>query len=722
MSAYGTLPYGVVAYGATITPPAGGDVTLGLTGVVATTATGTINAVKLTAVALTGSSFSTALGTVGVTQSFTKALTATPVTTATGTVVAGLTVSLALTGTTFAASTGTLAKQNSGSVQLSVPSVNVVAGALGRDPDYANKVIFQTAFEEPVASTVFYDKIRHVELTASGVAQGSNAQSLFGTTSVGVANNAGSTNYIVGPYAGSGTVYDFGSAAYTIECQFYFGYANNSGNLETVFGVSGMGIFASGSSSHNYFVLTFPDGSFTTSQNTLTEFQWHHCALSFEPPNSYYVHINGVQHGPFTHAAYGFTGHNIVFLGKLNTVSGQIEGCNNSYINNARITTGVRRYVGNFTPSAVPYGGTSDLGAVRISPPDSVASGELKTTLSYVGATANGNIWLTPLGRTASSVLGTLGVRTDPLIPLSSAPAVSALTGLVGITSGPVIGLIGNVVIAHAGAVSVFAAGSVVLTGTYSTAFAGSVSVTASVLAQSMQLVSGLTTPDTVKYDEHYFDALIGMSIGSAVGTIGYTKAFASFLNGVIATAQHGAVQGAQTLQRGFTQASAQASVGSVSIAKSFPVTGVVAGCVAGTMSLDNARQLTAQNAAVAAGTVQKTVALTPQTSPVTSFTGAVTNNVTTALSGVAVFVPAQSVGFTRASPVTSIVVGTAQGSFGRSVAIRLMSQEQKFFASTLSPSGASLIYDGVLDSAYIVTVPNVVIDRKSEKCDFVLS
>lgn len=225
-------------------------------------------------------------------------------------------------------------------------------GTLNRDPLY-DKVSLLMHMNGANASTSFKDSsLSNKVVTAFGNAQISNVQSKFGGTS---ASFDGTGDYLS---IGSSADLEFGTDNGTIE--FFF-------SPSSVPSVAGGLVLRPNSTGYANFSLSFRSTSkieaymslsntasipaIIYSSNTLSLNTWYHVA--FVKNNlTYTLYVNGVAVGSVTASSHPPTGIS------TSTYIGSFDASNyfvNGYIDELRITKGIARYTGNFTPPTAPF-------------------------------------------------------------------------------------------------------------------------------------------------------------------------------------------------------------------------------------------------------------------------------------------------------------------------------------------------------------------------------
>ena len=225
-----------------------------------------------------------------------------------------------------------------------------------------SSVVTLIHFDGVNASTSFHDSsLSGHTIAESFGGQIGTAEAAFGTASADFVTNHGSGPCIrVSPNGGSD--FQFGSGTFTIECWVYPTTSNNGWIMQTGVGGSGVGAWGLAYNSSTP-ALTFTystDGSTNTNISgtcTLGLNTWTHVAADYDG-TTLRVYASGsvVASGSLSGALYATT-QELAIGNDNHTDSGPWNG----YIDEMRVTKGVARYAGGFTPptAAFPAYGTS---------------------------------------------------------------------------------------------------------------------------------------------------------------------------------------------------------------------------------------------------------------------------------------------------------------------------------------------------------------------------
>jgi hypothetical protein len=176
-----------------------------------------------------------------------------------------------------------------------------------------------------------------------GNAQVSTTQAKFGTTSMAFDGTGDWLTIIDKP------ALRFGTAAFTIEFWLYLGATGAARGLVAK-GTSTTGWLVSTDAS-NKVVFTY-DTSTITSSGALSGSQWYFITVVREGTgsNQTKIYIDGVNDGTGT-VNTNFNQTSIAYVGANRTGGDALNG----YIDELRITNGVARYTGNFTPPTAAF-------------------------------------------------------------------------------------------------------------------------------------------------------------------------------------------------------------------------------------------------------------------------------------------------------------------------------------------------------------------------------
>lgn len=180
----------------------------------------------------------------------------------------------------------------------------------------------------------------------SGTSGISTAQSKFGGASLRL---DGSTRIS----AGSG--FDF-SGQFTIELWFW--YDTNGLDFETLFGLDG-----GGSGAHFYCVkrsgggvlVQLGSGSVTATTG-FVQAAWNCLAITRDASGLVNIFCNGVLNGSSFNSSYSPASSRVISFGGEPSIANNLLG----YIDEVRVTTGVARYSGNYTPETAEFPNSGD--------------------------------------------------------------------------------------------------------------------------------------------------------------------------------------------------------------------------------------------------------------------------------------------------------------------------------------------------------------------------
>jgi len=230
-----------------------------------------------------------------------------------------------------------------------------VAGAAETDPNFSS-VSLLLHCDGTNGSQTFTDSSSSPKtVTANGNAQVSTSTKKYGTGSLAL---DGSGDYL----SVASTSGQLGSGNFTVECWVYLisrvsSYPCIWGNY-TSFGSGSFALFAGHNSGTTTKYNLAVDGSFPFIQSTssITYNQWTHIAVvrNGTGTNNVTLYLDGVANGSGTTTATLNGTSGVSYIGT--TGDDIANGYLNGYIDDFRITKGVARYTGNFTPptSAFP--------------------------------------------------------------------------------------------------------------------------------------------------------------------------------------------------------------------------------------------------------------------------------------------------------------------------------------------------------------------------------
>jgi hypothetical protein len=209
------------------------------------------------------------------------------------------------------------------------------------DPDFAS-VSLLLPFEGANGSTVFTDKSNNsLTVTANGDAQVSTAQSKFGGSS---ALFDGSGDYLS---VASSSVFGFGTGDFTCECWVYLTSLTDQNILD--FRPTGTAVVWVWNISGSALGMYTPSGTIVRGATTLTAGTWYHAAITRQS-GTIRQFLNGALDGSGTNTS-DFQSSRPLIVGGSPGVGGFFNG----YIDDLRITKGVARYTGNFTPPTARF-------------------------------------------------------------------------------------------------------------------------------------------------------------------------------------------------------------------------------------------------------------------------------------------------------------------------------------------------------------------------------
>lgn len=218
--------------------------------------------------------------------------------------------------------------------------VNQSAGD-GSDPYFAS-VISLLHFDGSDGSTTITDVIGTKSWTASGVAQLDTSQSVFGGSSLQVVGGNG--KILSGSDAGD----QLGTGDFTIEFWYLAGTLSGTDIIfDTRASAAAVApaIYTTGSS-----LRFFTNNADRITAGTLSTGVWYHIALSRVSGTTRFF-VNGVQGGISYTDSNNYVNQIMAYGDASYTTGNPING----HVDEARITKGVGRYTGNFTPPASPF-------------------------------------------------------------------------------------------------------------------------------------------------------------------------------------------------------------------------------------------------------------------------------------------------------------------------------------------------------------------------------
>jgi hypothetical protein len=224
----------------------------------------------------------------------------------------------------------------------------VPAGAI--DPSFAS-VVLLSHFDGANGSTTFVDNSPlALSLTQTGAGRTlTTAQQKFGTASLQSANDSGAVT------AATNTAWQFGAGRFTVEC-FIRPTLAPSGvrGLVTVFGGSsnqGWFLGFNGNTMNFFYSTTGTDNPVVTGAYTPTINTWAHIAADRDASNVLRVYVDGVVVASATAAVTFFNSTQTLKVSNDNNGTRGFVG----QIDEVRITKGVARYAGAFTPPSTAF-------------------------------------------------------------------------------------------------------------------------------------------------------------------------------------------------------------------------------------------------------------------------------------------------------------------------------------------------------------------------------
>lgn len=224
------------------------------------------------------------------------------------------------------------------------------------DPDFAS-VVLLCHFDDTNGSTTFIDSSAtpHTSFTPFSSTTISTTQSKFGGSSLTLPNSAQSltVNDRISDF-------EFGAGQFTIECWAYYSgggstfpmllsrYINSGGN--------GSWKFLLDPSGGNLYFQYTTDGTTAISVvgSYTPEAAWHHFAVDRDISNIIRTYVDGVVIASASAAATFFASTLGLTIGNDESVFNGFGG----YIDEVRITKGIARYGGAFTPPTAAFDGS----------------------------------------------------------------------------------------------------------------------------------------------------------------------------------------------------------------------------------------------------------------------------------------------------------------------------------------------------------------------------
>jgi hypothetical protein len=188
-------------------------------------------------------------------------------------------------------------------------------------------------------------------MTRNGVAEVSTTQSKFGGSSAKFSAGGSVT-------ALTSAAFGFGTGDFTVEAFVYMtGNAVSGGNticdFRTTAGASPWTFFVGNTGAGNKlqtYLSTSPDVNAGT--NYLSLNTWYHIAIA-RASDVWKIFIDGAEVGTATNSG-NLGSSNVLTIGNVAGAT-NTTGCFPGYIDDLRITKGVARYTGNFTPPAAAF-------------------------------------------------------------------------------------------------------------------------------------------------------------------------------------------------------------------------------------------------------------------------------------------------------------------------------------------------------------------------------
>ena len=330
-----------------------------------------------------------------------------------------------------------------------VAGVGIIQGGLGDPALDSNTVLLLHMDRQSIDTTFFKDQSLSAHtITANNLAQATTATSKFGDGSLWVPFNNSSLSV-----TGSLSDFNFGSGRFTIEAWVYV-TATLTGNAEPVFTkwqgtASNLGFYFAldNTGVHFYYsttgtdVLSY-DGAYTAPIET-----WVHLAVDFDGA-TLRLYANGTA---LSADAYSAT----IYPSTLTTLVGQ-DGATypfHGYIDELRVSKGVARYAGTFTPQARAFRDTTTPALAIEQLPDTIyGRGDVVTdgTTQTASITINGEGGLQAFARLRQRAVATMGgvggrtnfirnPRAEGAVPGTPGTAPTYWTGWV--SPDPMLGL-----------------------------------------------------------------------------------------------------------------------------------------------------------------------------------------------------------------------------------------------------------------------------------------
>ena len=223
-------------------------------------------------------------------------------------------------------------------------------GAVVTDPFFSN-VVLLCHFDGTNGSSSFIDSSAAAHtLTATGSSSLTTAQSKFGTASLNLASSSAAASSV------DSADWDFGAGQFTVETFFRANAAPTSVQSLVAQWSSAAGQFS--------WFLGFNAGTFlffysTTGSNnpsiggavTITPGTWYHAAADRDASNVLRLYLNGAVIASATVALTFFNSNLPVRIGSDSSNTRALQGQQDE----TRITKGVARYAGAFTPPAAAF-------------------------------------------------------------------------------------------------------------------------------------------------------------------------------------------------------------------------------------------------------------------------------------------------------------------------------------------------------------------------------
>lgn len=218
------------------------------------------------------------------------------------------------------------------------------------DPYYANTTLL-CHFDGGNGSTTFTDNsFQASTLTPVNSAAQSSAQAKFGPSSWPVPSAGVTAPYVTMP----NTNMDFGTGDFTVEFWYYYDSVTYPAESFGIFFDNGSRGFAAefGATAANTLIFVVAVGVKATGTHGMADGNWYHLAWVRNGSNNQ-IYVNGTSIASATDSTTTAPTGGTAYLGTLSTAPGTFS-CG-GFIDEMRITKGVARYTGNFTPPIAPF-------------------------------------------------------------------------------------------------------------------------------------------------------------------------------------------------------------------------------------------------------------------------------------------------------------------------------------------------------------------------------